>query len=108
MGEKDTDLIENIIWSETTEGLGLGVMWQSFIELAFCGNNIKGEMEADFNYNWEFDKDWNQLRDICIGQVPKNSEDSASSLYTRRKNSLDGPPASTSIPCSPEKCTSSF
>ncbi|ELU16838.1 hypothetical protein CAPTEDRAFT_199323 [Capitella teleta] len=49
---------------------------------------------------------WNQLRDICIGQVPENSEDSASSLDTRRKNSLDGPPAS--IPCSPEKCTSSF
>ncbi|ELU17044.1 hypothetical protein CAPTEDRAFT_212430, partial [Capitella teleta] len=27
---------------------------------------------------------WNQLRDICIGQVPENSEDSASSLDTRQ------------------------
>ncbi|ELT92304.1 hypothetical protein CAPTEDRAFT_198975 [Capitella teleta] len=27
-------------------------------------------------------RDWNQLRDICIGQVPENSEDSASSLDT--------------------------
>ncbi|ELU00175.1 hypothetical protein CAPTEDRAFT_220805 [Capitella teleta] len=38
--------------------------------------------------------DWNQLREICIGQVPQNSEDSASSLDTRRKNSFDGLPAS--------------